>query len=74
MENPKEFVFDRAHRLAKPATLPDTIPRDIIARIHYFHIKEWAVAAARKIGKLPNSSSSLISRLQPCRNTSNFPP
>lgn len=32
----KELVFDHAHRLPKPACLPDNAPQDVIAKIHFF--------------------------------------
>lgn len=58
MENPKNFIIDRAHRLPKLATLPDFVPRDVIARIHFFsHIKDRALMTARKMGKLPDPFS-----------------
>lgn len=32
-------VIDRAHILPKPSHLPENPPRDVIARIHFFHVK-----------------------------------
>lgn len=43
-----EVIIDRAHRLSKPSFLTDTVPRDVLARIHYYHIKEDAMRAMRK--------------------------
>lgn len=43
-----ELTIDRAHRLPKPSFLPDTVPRDVLTRIHYYHIKEEAMRAIRK--------------------------
>lgn len=37
---PHELTTDRAHCLPKPSYLPERVPRDVIARIHYFHIKD----------------------------------
>lgn len=48
-----DLVIDRAHRLPKPKALPDSIPRDVIARIHFFHIKEDLMQTARKMEQLP---------------------
>lgn len=31
---PRDILMDRAHRIRKPAHLPDTIPRDFLTRIH----------------------------------------
>lgn len=46
--NDAELVIDRAHRLPKPSFLSDTVPRDVLARIHYFHVKDNAMRAIRK--------------------------
>lgn len=54
MENARDLVIDRAHHIAKPNSLPDSVLRDVLARIHFFHIKDRAMAAARKAGKLPD--------------------
>lgn len=35
-----KLCVDRAHRTPKPKFLPDTAPRDTLARIHYYHVKE----------------------------------
>lgn len=37
---PKDLLMDRAHRIPKPAHLPDTVPRDVLTRIYFYHIKE----------------------------------
>ncbi|CAH2305965.1 Hypothetical predicted protein [Pelobates cultripes] len=45
--SPAELLLDRAHRALK-APLPNaTQPRDIIIRMHYFHIKEALMRATR---------------------------
>lgn len=48
-----DLVIDRAHRLPKPKALPDSTPRDVIARIHFFHVKEDLMQTARKLAQLP---------------------
>lgn len=35
-----ELVIDHLHRLPKPAFLSDTVPRNIILRIQFYHVKE----------------------------------
>lgn len=47
-------LVDRSHRLPKPAHLNSNIPRDSIARIHFFSTKEPIPAASRKIDKIPD--------------------
>lgn len=42
-----DLIIDRAHRMPKPPFLADTIPRDVLARIHFFHIKEKVMKASR---------------------------
>lgn len=42
-----DLLLDRAHRLPKPAFLPAALPRDVLARVHYFHTKESAMKAMR---------------------------
>ncbi|CAH2226258.1 Hypothetical predicted protein, partial [Pelobates cultripes] len=41
------LLVDRIHRVAKPKNLPDSIPRDVLLRAHYFHIKELVLRAHR---------------------------
>lgn len=43
-----ELTIKRAHRLPTPKFLAKVMPRDIIAKIHFFHIKEQAMIASRK--------------------------
>lgn len=31
-----DLLLDRAHRLPKPKSLPESVPRDVIMRIHFF--------------------------------------
>lgn len=48
-----DLIIDRAHRLAKPKSLPDSTPRDVIVRIHFFHIKDELMQTARRLQQLP---------------------
>lgn len=36
----REITVDRAHRLAKLPFLPDNVPCDAIAKIHFYNVKE----------------------------------
>lgn len=49
-----ELCIDRAHRIPKPKFLPDTAPRDTLARIHYYHVKERVMAAAKQNPVVPD--------------------
>lgn len=49
-----DLIIDRAHRLPKPKGLPETTPRDTIARIHFFHVKEDLMLTTRKLQQLPD--------------------
>lgn len=44
---PRDLLMNRAHRISKPAHLPDTVPRDVLTRIHFYHIKERLLCVAR---------------------------
>ncbi|CAH2285558.1 Hypothetical predicted protein [Pelobates cultripes] len=39
------LLVDRVHRVAKPKYLPDSTPRDVLLRAHYYHIKELVLRA-----------------------------
>ncbi|VEL08283.1 unnamed protein product [Protopolystoma xenopodis] len=49
-----ELVIDRAHRLPKPGFIADHLPRDVITRIHFYHVKELLLASTRGGKKLPD--------------------
>ncbi|KAG8579381.1 hypothetical protein GDO81_010854 [Engystomops pustulosus] len=48
-----DLIIDRAHRLPKPKHLAGDVPRDVIVRIHFYHIKEKIAMAARSQPSLP---------------------
>ncbi|KAM4029804.1 uncharacterized protein ACNLHF_022314 [Anomaloglossus baeobatrachus] len=48
-----ELIIDRIHRLPRPRHISEETPRDTIARIHFFHIKEEFMQKLRKIKNLP---------------------
>lgn len=59
-----EIIVDRAHRLPKPKFLPDQVPRDVIDRVHFFHIKDDLMRFSRKKHPLP----LLLGYLSICRS------
>ncbi|CAH2322311.1 Hypothetical predicted protein [Pelobates cultripes] len=48
---PDMLQVGRAHRVPRPRHLPDTTPRDVLIRIHYFHIKEHILHESRNKSK-----------------------
>lgn len=48
-----DLTIDRAHRLPEPKGLPESAPRDIIARIQFFHIKEDLMQITGKLKQQP---------------------
>lgn len=56
----EELVIDRIHRLPKPQHIPAKLPRDTIARIHYYRVKEKInVYTTRRAEHLPDSMQGL---------------
>lgn len=49
----RDLILDRAHRLPKPNSVPATAPRDVILRVHFYHIKEALMRIARDTSTLP---------------------
>lgn len=52
-----DLLIDRIHRLPKSKNAPEGVPRDVLMRVHYFHIKESLLKAAR-------SSTEILGDLQ----------
>lgn len=46
-------LLDCAYRILKMAHLLDTVPRDFLARVHFYHNKHQLLRAARNACKLP---------------------
>lgn len=53
----EELVIDRIHRL--PKHIPEKLPRDTIARIHYYRVKEKLMSVTRRTGNLPDCMQGL---------------
>lgn len=49
----RDLLIDRAHRLPKPKGVPDSAPRDVIMRVHFFNVKEDLMQFSRKHPQLP---------------------
>lgn len=58
-----ELILDPTHSIPKPAYLPDTVQKHVLARIHYYHVKEKAMKAARKIYAFPVNFQELLCML-----------
>lgn len=54
-----EVVIDRIHRLPKPSYLSDDIPRDVIMRVHFYHVKDQLMTSFRKNNQIPERFSRL---------------
>lgn len=54
-----ELTVDRIHRLPKPSFLPDKISRDVILRMHFFHVKDRLMPAMRKRNNVPSQYHDL---------------
>lgn len=50
---PRDIIIDRIHRIAKPSHLAATVPRDVLMRVHFFHVKEKLMYEARNKTQLP---------------------
>lgn len=48
-----ELTINRIHRIPKPQHLEDSIPRDVLMRIHYYLVNEQILSKARAITTLP---------------------
>lgn len=48
-----EIIVDRAHHLPKPKFLPERVPRDVIARVNFFHVKGDLMRFSKKNHPLP---------------------
>lgn len=51
--SPRGIIIDRIHRIAKPPHLAASVPRDVLMRVHFFHIKEKLLAGVRSKPQLP---------------------
>lgn len=54
-----DVIIDRAHSLPKLSFLSDKIPRDVIARIHFYHVKDQLMRYAKKHPALPDPFAAI---------------
>lgn len=54
-----DVPIDRIHLLPKPSHLSDHIPRDILLRLHFFHVKENLMSCMQKHDQIPSQYQSL---------------
>lgn len=57
-DDPATFLVDRIHRIIKPKHLPKEVLMDVLLRVHFFHVKEKIMSAARKMSIFPNLMSN----------------
>lgn len=50
-----DLTVDRAHRLTKPPFLHAKIPRDTLARIHFYNVKEAVMSVSRRLQSLSDT-------------------
>lgn len=51
---PIQLGIDPIHRIPKPLFLPDTIPRDVLMRVHIYTTKDQMLMKSRTLGKFPD--------------------
>lgn len=56
---PIELTIDRIHPILKPSFLLQSVPCDILLRVHFYHIMEQILTESRSMGQLPNPYSSI---------------
>lgn len=54
-----DLTIDRIHRIPKPRNISAQAPRDTIARIHFYHVKDEFLRALRRNPELPDRFSQL---------------
>lgn len=54
-----DLLVDRIHRVPKPSFLPDDTPRDVLMRVHYYHIKDRILQASRKQKNIPQQYAAI---------------
>lgn len=44
----QDLIVDRIHKIPKPSSLPEGTQRDVLLRVHFYHVKEQILQAARR--------------------------
>ncbi|CAH2306632.1 Hypothetical predicted protein [Pelobates cultripes] len=53
------LLIDRMHRIPKPRHIPPMVPRDILLRAHYFHVKEHILRSCRTRARPPEEYATI---------------
>lgn len=53
--SPLDLTIDHIHRIPKPSILPDSVPRDVLMRVHFFSPKDHILKKKCSLGKPPES-------------------
>lgn len=56
----QNLLIDGVHRIQKPTYLPAMVPRDTLAQLHYFHIKERIIRAVRTAHSFPDPYTQIF--------------
>lgn len=56
----QDLIIDRIHRLPKPSFIREDTPRDVLLKMHYDHVKEQIMIAARKPDAIRPPYANLI--------------
>lgn len=56
----QQLEIDRAHRLPKPPHISEKLPRDIIAKIHFYEVKDQLMQYARRNSPLPDPLTGIV--------------
>ena len=52
-------TIDRIHRLPKPLHLSEQVPRDVLLRLHFFHVKDKLMVNMRKREQIPEQYQNI---------------
>lgn len=66
---PIELSIDHIHRIPKPAFLPNTVPRDVLLRVHFCSTKDQILRKSRTLGKLPEPYENIHIYADLCKFT-----
>lgn len=54
------LILDRAHRIPKSKSAPPNAPRDVLTRIHFYHIKDQLLQENRRRKTLPEPYHNIL--------------
>ncbi|CAH2296070.1 Hypothetical predicted protein [Pelobates cultripes] len=53
------LLLDRLHRVPKPQHIATSLPRDVLLKAHYFHVKDLLMRRSRTVKDLPAEYTSI---------------